>query len=100
MHMGSEDITAAYVMLRKSSMDFAHIDEKTSGEIIAEFIKRKDVRKHSLVRALLAPFSQYAKLAFLPLWNIFLLITLYVCSTVLHTRFPKCPFKNVCKCDN
>ncbi len=41
MHIGPEDIISAYVTLRKSSMDFAHIDGKTSDETIAKIIKRK-----------------------------------------------------------
>ncbi len=41
MHMGPEDIISAYVTLRKSTMNFAHFDGKTSGEIIAKIIKRK-----------------------------------------------------------
>ncbi len=28
MHIGPEDITSAYVTLRKSSMEFSHIDGK------------------------------------------------------------------------
>ncbi len=44
MHMGPEDIISAYFTQRKSSVNFAHIDGKTSGEIIAKFIKTKEGR--------------------------------------------------------